>query len=196
MAPYAVLSILEFDDNTDAGRDAPVAFRDAVRNAKSALGEAMRLTPEKSAEIARFGARFEAMLETAEAALATGNRTPGLTSGSDLSAADLVQLEAGARLAAEADTQSKAIAQDISVSTAPSPTLSAISAARFEGRAEAAIAMMTAAAFVAAIYFRISGRRRLLSQIILRRTARWAQSSGEVSFPVLRFRFVHWRGVR
>ena len=181
MAPYAVLSILEFDDNTDAGRNAPVAFRDAVREAKSGLSEAKRLTPERSAEIGRFGDRFEAMLETAEAALAIGNRTPGLTSGADLSAADLVQLEAGARLAAEADSQSKAIAQDVSDFDRALAGGAARSAAGFEWRAETAIAMMAAAAFVAAVYFRISGRRRLLSQLILRRTARWAQNSDEFS---------------
>ena len=46
-APYAVLSLLEYDDNTQAGRDAPVLFRDAVSVAKRSLDEVGPNLPPK-----------------------------------------------------------------------------------------------------------------------------------------------------
>jgi hypothetical protein len=103
MAPYAVLTILEYDDSIEAGRQAPVVFLDAMREARSALDEAVQLAPDKAAQIRGFKKRFEEMAEKANPALAIGNSTPGLTRGAALSASDLAQLASGAQLAAEPD---------------------------------------------------------------------------------------------
>src|SRR5208282_800633 len=104
-APYAVLSLLEYDDSKEARRQAPILFLDAAREPKRALDEAMLLAPDKPAQIEGFRTRFEDLLEKAPAPLAIGDATPSLTRGSDLTAADVAELASGARPAAETDVQ-------------------------------------------------------------------------------------------
>jgi hypothetical protein len=80
-------------------------FLDAAREPKRALDEATLLALDKPAQIEGFRTRFEDLLEKAPAPLAIGDATPGLTRGSDLTAADLAELASGAGLAAEPDVQ-------------------------------------------------------------------------------------------
>jgi hypothetical protein len=177
---YAVLSILEYDDSIDAGRDAPVLFRDAVREARSSsLDEAMRLAPDQSGRIGDFRKRFEPLVETAQAALAIGNQTPGLTSGAELSPADLVKMADGARMAAPVDTELQLLARDLSDFDHALADKNSRTGAQLEARLDTAILIMAAAGFAASAYFRISGRRSLLSQAILRRSVRAARRSEE-----------------
>jgi hypothetical protein len=109
-----VLSLLEYDDNTQAGRDAPILFRDAVRAAKESMDEAARLVPENAARLKELKSRFEVLAEEAEIPLSIGNTTPGLTRGASLTKTELGQLASGARLAAETDVQMRSLAQDVS----------------------------------------------------------------------------------
>ena len=114
-APYAVLSLLEYDDSKDARRQAPILFLDAAREPKRALDEAMLLASDKPAQIEGFRTRFEDLLEKAPAPLAIGDATPGLTRGSDLTAADIAELASGAPLAAETDVQLQSPAGSIGI---------------------------------------------------------------------------------
>jgi hypothetical protein len=114
MAPYAVLSILEYDDSIEAGRQAPFVFLDAMREARSSLDEAAQLAPDKAAQIQDFKRRFEDLAEKANPALAIGNTTPGLTRGAALSSSDLAQLASGAQLAAAPDAELQSLARDLS----------------------------------------------------------------------------------
>jgi len=114
-APYAVLSLLEYDDSKEARRQAPILFLDAAREPKRALDEAMLLAPGKPAQIDGFRTRFEDLLEKAPGPLAIGDATPGLTRGSDLTAADIAELASGARLAAETGVQRQSPAGSIGI---------------------------------------------------------------------------------
>jgi hypothetical protein len=104
-APYAVLSLLEYDDSKEARRQAPILFFDAAREPKRALDEAMLLAPGNPAKIEGLRTRLEDLLEKASAPLAIGDAAPGLTRSSDLTAADIAELASAARLAAETDVQ-------------------------------------------------------------------------------------------
>lgn len=171
-APYAVLSILEFDDDTEAGREAQVLFLDAVREAESALDEAGRLAPDEAARIAEFKTRFERVADAAEAPLAIGNATPGLTRGPELTMADLTALASGARLAAQADSQLTALGQDIRTfeDSLGAENLHAVATLKLQS--DVAIGFAFTAFLASLIYFWASGRRDLLSRLRLRREAR------------------------
>jgi hypothetical protein len=114
-APYAVLSLLEYDDSKEAGRQAPILFLDAAREPKRALDEVVLLAADKPAQIEGFRTRFEDLLEKAPAPLAIGDATPGLTRGSDLPAADVAELASGARLATETEVQLQSPAGSIGI---------------------------------------------------------------------------------
>src|SRR5271166_1180700 len=159
-APYAVLSLLEYDDNTQAGRDAPVVFRDAVRTAKRSLDEAAGLIPDDAVRIEELKARFEILAEEAELPLSIGNATPGLTRGDSLTKTELGQLASGARLAAETDVQMRSLAQDVSALDAALVETNSRAAAGLEARSDAAMLALAAIGLAVSGYFRMSGKRR------------------------------------
>ncbi len=171
-APYAVLSLLEYDDNTEAGRDAPVLFWDAVRTAKRALDEAARLAPEHAARIEELKSRFEVLAEQAEIPLAIGNAAPGVTRGTSLTATDLAQLASGARLAAETDVQMRSLARDVAELDATLIEANSRAAARLEARSDAAILTMLAVGLAVSGYFRLSGEKRAMVRLLSRRRRR------------------------
>jgi len=159
MTPYSVLSMLEYDDNTAAGRDAPVHFVGAVREAKSALDEALQLAPEDSAAIAEFRQRFDRLAEKAEGPFLIGNATPGITKGPDLTSRDLAELASGAKMAAEIDGQLQALAQDVRTLEDALNAENLGSMAKLKVWTDIAIASIAAAGLAGLIVFRISGRR-------------------------------------
>jgi hypothetical protein len=170
--PYAVLILLEYDDNTQAGRDAPILFRDAVRAAKESMDEAARLVPENAARLKELKSRFEVLAEEAEIPPSIGNTTPGLTRGASLTKTELGQLASGARLAAETDVQMRSLAQDVSALDAALVEANSRAAAGLEARFDAAILTMAGIGLVVSGYFRISGERRVLARLLLRRRRR------------------------
>ena len=171
--PYAVLSLLEYDDNTQAGRDAPVLFRDAVRATKLSMDEAARLVPQEAARIEELRSRFDVLAEEAEIPLSIGNATPGVTRGASLTATELAQLASGARLAAETDVQLRSLARDVSAVDAALVEPNSRAAAGLEARSDAAILAMVAIGLAVSGYFRMSGERRILARLLSRR--RWRQ---------------------
>jgi hypothetical protein len=172
MAPYAVLTILEYDDSVEAGRQAPVVFLDAVREARSALDEAVQLAPDKAAQIQDFKKRFEELAERANPALAIGNTTPGLTRGSALSSSDLAQLASGAQLAAEPDAEFQSLARDLSDFAQTLAKGGAETAASLQNEFDAALLILVAAGLAALVRARLTGRREAMSELMLRRDAR------------------------
>jgi hypothetical protein len=172
MAPYAVLSILEYDDSIEAGRQAPFVFLDAVREARSALDEAAQLAPDKGAQIQDFKRRFEALAEKANPALAVGNTTPGLTRGAALSSSDLAQLASGAQLAAEPDAELQSLARDLSDFAEALAKGGAETAAQRQNEFDVALLILVLAGFTALVRARLSGRREAMSELMLRRDAR------------------------
>jgi hypothetical protein len=157
--PYAVLSLLEYDDNTQAGRDAPILFRDAVRDAKESMDEAARLIPDNAAQIKELKSRFEVLAGEAEVPLSIGNATPGLTRGASLTKTELGQLASGARLAAETDVQMRSLARDVSALDAALVEANSRAAAGLEATSDAAILTMAGIGIVASGYFRMSVER-------------------------------------
>jgi hypothetical protein len=172
MAPYAVLSILEYDDSIEAGRQAPVVFLDAVREARSSLDEAAQLAPDKAAQIQNFKRRFEELAEKASPALAIGNTTPGLTRGAALSSSDLAQLASGAQLAAEPDAELQSLARDLSDFAQALAKGGAETAASLQNEFDVALLIVASAGLAALVRARLSGRRETLSELMLRRDAR------------------------
>ena len=172
MAPYAVLSILEYDDSVDAGRQAPVVFLDAVREARSSLDEAARLAPDKAAQIQDFKRRFEELAEKANAALAIGNTTPGLTRGAALSPSDLAQLASGAQLAAEPVAELQSLARELSEFDLAVAKGGVETAALLQNEFDIALLILVAAGLAAMVHARLSGRRQALSELMLRRDGR------------------------
>jgi hypothetical protein len=172
MAPYAVLSILEYDDSIEAGRQAPVVFLDAVREARIALDEAAQLAPDKAAQIQDFKGRFEELAEKANPALAVGNTTPGLTRGAALSSSDLAQLASGAQMAAEPDAELESLARDLTDFARALAKGGAETAADRQNEFDVALLIVVAAGLAALIRARLSGRREAMSELMLRRDAR------------------------
>ena len=186
--PYAVLSLLEYDDNTQAGRDAPILLRDAVRAAKESMDEAARLysgkcSPDQGAEVAIRG-----LAEEAEIPLSIGNTTPGLTRGASLTKTELGQLASGARLAAETDVQMRSLAQDVSALDAALVESNSRAAAGLEARFDAAILTMAGIGLVVSGYFRISGERRVLARLLSRRRRREELRAAQADRPPAKVR--------
>jgi hypothetical protein len=171
MAPYAILSLLDYDDNTEASRRAPALFLNAAGDAKRSLDAAMRFAPDKAARIAEFKKRFEALIEMAKAPLVIANATPGLTRGAELSAADLGQLAEGARAAAEVDGQMQSLADDITAFDNAFIGENLETAANLNFQFDAAMLTMLMAGAAALALVRTSARRRLEFQLNLLREA-------------------------
>ena len=172
MTPYAVLSILEYDDSIEAGRQAPVVFLDAVREARISLNEAAQHAPDHSAQIQDFKSRFEELAEKANTALAIGNTTPGLTRGAALSSSDLAQLASGAQMAAEPDAELQSLARDLLDFAQALAKGGAGTAALLQNELDVALLILVAAGLAALVRARLSGRRETLSELMLRREAR------------------------
>jgi hypothetical protein len=183
MAPYAVLSILEYDDSIEAGREAPLLFLDAVREARSALDEAAKLASDKAAKIEVLKRRFEGVVEKANAALAVGNTTPGLTRGAALSSTDLDQLASGALLAAEPDAKLQSLAGDLSGLGQTLARESVETTAWLQFEFDVALLILVAVGLAALGRARLSGRRAATSELMLRRDARRRLRSMEGIHP-------------
>ncbi len=171
-APYAILSILAYDDNTEAGRQAPVLFLDAVRETRNALNQAVELVPDKATEIEGFRKRFEDLIEKAKTPLAMGNAAPGLTRGAALTPAELAQIASAAVMAAETDVQLQSLARDLAEFEQALTRENARMAPVLQGESDVAILILAAVGFGTLFLARMSGRRRLLYELLRRREAR------------------------
>ena len=170
--PIAVLGILEFDDNVEAGRQAPVLFLDATRESRHALDAAARLVPEKATEIGSFRRRLDDLIEKARAPLAIGNATAGLTGSSELAPGDLAQLASGARLAAGPSVAFQALSADLARFGDALVADSLQASGDLEQSSQTAALLMAAAGLAAILAARAAGRRGLGHELMSRGEAR------------------------
>lgn len=166
--PVAVLGILEFDDNVEAGRQAPVLFLDATREARNALDAAAGLAPDEAAKIETFRRRLDDLIDQARAPLAIGNATSGLTRAAELSQSDLAQLASGARLAADPSVGFQALSGELAAFGDKLVTDALEASGALQRRSEAAMLVLAAAGIAASIAARIAGRRSLAFELISR----------------------------
>ncbi len=170
--PLAVLGILEFDDNVEAGRQAPVLFLDATRETRHALDAAARLAPDKATEIESFRRRLDDLIEKARAPLAIGNATAGLTGASELSPGDFAQLASGARLAAEPSVAFQVLSVDLARFGDALLINSMEASSGLERSCQTAMLLMAAAGLAAILAARVAGRRSLGHELMSRGEAR------------------------
>ncbi|MBV9290310.1 MAG: hypothetical protein JO288_21255 [Hyphomicrobiales bacterium] len=178
---YAVLSLLESDDDAETGRAAPLVFLDAVRAAKDELDEALRLAPDKSVVIAMFKERFGRLAESAQAAFLAGNAAPRLTRARELTPAELAGLASRANMAAKTDLQLQALARDVRALEDDLAGEAARLVAQSRVQSRAAIAALVAAILAALAAFRAAGRRDALAQWRARRELRAAEEVRDLS---------------
>jgi len=88
-APYYVFAGLVFDSESAAAHTAQDGFPKVVAEAKSLLDEAMKLSPDKAAEIGKFRDRFQKLVDQAKLTLRIASESPGMEHGSSLKAEDL-----------------------------------------------------------------------------------------------------------
>ena len=113
MTPYSVFGTLVYDGNTPEGKAAHAGFPTAVSGADTMLEEAMKLIPDKAADIGKLKERFDTLAEMAKKPLKIGDDTPGLANGDKLKPEELNQMAEGARLVAVVDLQTRALTDDI-----------------------------------------------------------------------------------
>ena len=170
--PLAVLGILEFDDNVEAGRQAPVLFLDAAREARNALDAAGRAAPDEAAEIESFRRRLDDLIDQARAPLAIGNATSGLTRAAELSPSDLAQLASGAKLAAEPSVGLQALSRDLAAFGDKLTTDALEVTGALRRRFDAAVLALAAAGIAAVLAARAAGRHSLAFELRNRGEAR------------------------
>lgn len=170
--PIAVLSLLEFDDNVEAGRQAPVLFLDATREARNALDRAQRLAPDHAPEIEAFRRRLESLVDKARAPLAIGNATSGLTRAAQLNPTDLTELAAGAHLAAAPSVGFQALARDVGAFGTAVSAEAIRGSNALERRIDAALLVLAAVGLAALFAARAAGRMGLAREFVARRAER------------------------
>jgi methyl-accepting chemotaxis protein len=111
--PYSVFGTLVYDGGTPEGKAADAGFPKAVSMTDALLDEAMKLIPDKAAEIGKLKERFDALAEEAKKPLKIGDDTPGLANGDKLKPDELNKMAEGARLVAAVDLKTRALIEDL-----------------------------------------------------------------------------------
>jgi hypothetical protein len=109
---YAMTSVLAYDDTTEAGRNAPIAFRDGLTSVDRSLNAATTASPDDRPAVAELKRRFELLRPRAQDIFLIDNTLPGLTLGASLDRAQLEQLATAARATAEIVTELHGLAED------------------------------------------------------------------------------------
>ena len=170
--PVAMLGILEFDDDVEAGRQAPVLFLDGTREARGALDGAARLAPDETVEIEAFRRRLDALIEKARVPLGIGNATSGLTRAAALSPGDLAELASGARLAAGPSVDFQILSRELAAFGDRLATDALDASDTLQRRSDAAMLVLALAGIVAFVAARVAGRRSLAFELRNRGEAR------------------------
>ena len=89
LAPYDAMVSLVFDGDSAPAHAAAEGFSKAVSAADADFEEAIKLAPDKAAEIGKFRDRFQALAEKLKQPLKIGMDTPGIEGGSKTKGADL-----------------------------------------------------------------------------------------------------------
>jgi methyl-accepting chemotaxis protein len=110
---YNVFANLAFDSSEPQGKAAEAGFADALSRGASRFDEAAGLLPEKADEIAKFKARFLALVEKSKEPGKIAREAPSLEIGHALTADQLDQIAQGAKLLAPMDTEVRALADDL-----------------------------------------------------------------------------------
>jgi methyl-accepting chemotaxis protein len=111
-APYYVFAGLVFDSESAAAHTAQDGFPKAVAEVTSLLDEAMKLSPDKAAEIAKFKDRFHKLTDQSKTALRIAQETPGMEHGSSLKPDDLDVMADGAHMMTDIDTKTRALVDE------------------------------------------------------------------------------------
>ena len=169
--PYSVLGVLVYDSNTPEGRAAEEGFGKSIASADSLFAEAIRLAPDKAAEISKFKQRFDETAELAKRPMKIGQDVPALSAGSKIKADELDKMAEGAKLMAEVDLRMRALVDDVTAFNDAMLRDNAKAAGDLRAQADQALATMA-----------IVG---LLSTLIVGGFSLW-MSSAKISRPLMR----------
>jgi len=111
--PHSAIGVLLNGADSPEGRSAAERFEKAAANTAAGLDEAMRLAPDRAAEIAKFKDRFQTLLEKSKAILKIGDGGHALWEGSSLTPETLDQFAQGASLFGNVDTEIRSLIDEI-----------------------------------------------------------------------------------
>ena len=148
---YDVFGALVFDANDSQGRAANESFSKSIENTLALLDEAARLIPDRSAEIGKFKARFQATAALEQKPFKIGADLPALSVGSKLTPDQLDKMAEVARLLADVDSQIRALASDIGAFNDAQRADNAKAAADLRDQSNSALVMMAAVGLIATV---------------------------------------------
>ena len=148
---YDVFGALVFDANDSQGRAANESFPKSIENTLALLDEAARLIPDRSAEIGKFKARFQATAALEQKPFKIGADLPALSVGSKLTPDQLDKMAEVARLLADVDSQIRALASDIGAFNDAQRADNAKAAADLRDQSNSALVMMAAVGLIATV---------------------------------------------
>ena len=148
---YNVFGELTFDNSGPQAKAAEEGFADARSRGGSRFDEAAALLPEKADQIAGFKARFQALIDKAEAPFKIGQSTPSLEAGQKLKPEELDQMAAGAKLLAAIDVDVRALADEMRTFTLAVQDENAKSAAELRARSRNALWTLALVGFAATL---------------------------------------------
>ncbi len=112
-AMYDVFGVVAFDSDRPQGKAAAAGFPAAIDAANGHFDEAIKLLPEKAAQIGKFKERFQAIADEARRPFDAGQKTRSLLTGSDLKPDELDALAESAMHLTAVDPEMRSLADDL-----------------------------------------------------------------------------------
>jgi hypothetical protein len=110
---YDVFGVVAFDSDRPQGKAAAAGFPEAIDAANGHFDEAIKLLPEKTAQIGKFKERFQVIADEARRPFDAGQKTRPLLTGSDLKPEELDAIAESAMHLTSVDPEMRTLADDL-----------------------------------------------------------------------------------
>ena len=112
-APHSAIEVLLDGADSPEGRTAADGFQKAAANTAAGLDEAMKLAPDRAAQIAKFKESFQRILDKSKSVLEIGQKVSALWQGSSIKPEELDKIGEGASLFANIDMEMRGLIAEI-----------------------------------------------------------------------------------
>ena len=110
---YDVFGVVAFDGDRPQGKAAAAGFPETIDAANGHFDEAIKLLPEKAAQIGKFKERFRAIADEARRPFDSGQKARPLLTGSDLKPEELDAIAESAMHLTAVDPEMRTLAADL-----------------------------------------------------------------------------------
>ncbi len=148
---YDVFGVVAFDSDRPQGKSAAEGFPAAIDAANGHFDEAIKLLPEKAAQIEKFKERFQVIADEARKPFDAGQKARPLLIGSDLKPEELDAMAESAMHLTAVDPEMRVLASDLKIFNSDLHDEDAASAVDLRSQARRALLALGLAGLVATV---------------------------------------------